>query len=73
MKALALIAFMSFMTNSYAGPNKVEFDEATEIKCYKEAQALGCVPGSEEADSECVKAKKSKLSSICSKLLKEKL
>jgi len=56
----------------YAGSEKKEFDELTEVQCYQEAKALGCVSGSEEEDPGCMEKSKKKLSPVCLKFHESK-
>lgn len=62
------VALTSVASNSFAASPTKEFDEKTEIRCYKEAKALGCVQGSAEEDPQCVETKKAKLTKVCQKL-----
>lgn len=50
---------------TFAGSQVVEFDEAKEIKCYNEIKTLGCLNAKGEENSDCVEAKKAKLTAEC--------
>ena len=58
--ALALMTSVG----SFAKPI-LEFDETQEIKCFSEAQALGCVTSAGEENVSCIEANKVKLTKEC--------
>ena len=72
MKLFIMLAVLTANSVSYAEPAKKEFDEVTEIKCYQEAKAVGCVSNSEEEDPACMEKSKKKLSADCLKLHESK-
>lgn len=72
MNFLIVLVVLTTPTVSFANSATKEFNELTEILCYQEAKAFGCVSGPEEEDPVCVEKQKRKLGLNCSKLHERK-
>jgi hypothetical protein len=67
-KLIMFIAVVASMHSFAASKTVIEFDEAQEKKCHTEIQALKCTDQAGEELSDCVEAKKAKLSAECKKM-----
>ena len=57
---------LALMTSTASFAQTVlEFDEATEVKCFTEARTLGCVTPAGEENVSCIETKKAKLTKQC--------
>lgn len=65
MKKILLSMCVLASANALAATQILEFDQAKEVKCHSEIKSLGCVTSSGEENSDCVEAKKIKLTSEC--------
>ena len=72
MKKMIFTLSLALITPAFAAEKVVEFDEAKELSCHKEAKALGCLKSSGEEDANCLEKKKSMLSVTCSAFRNEK-
>lgn len=68
MNKIIILLVLFITTNALAEPIKVEFDEATEIKCHSEIKQLKCTNDADEEMHDCVKFNKTKLSPECLKM-----
>lgn len=68
MKTIFALIALSVSGLSFAAPSILEFDEATETKCYGEAKKLKCITQTGEENPKCLESNKTKLSQDCQKM-----
>jgi hypothetical protein len=68
MKQIFILASMLMSAPTLAS-NTIEFDEALEVKCYQEAERLGCRDDDEKKLDQCLERKSHSFSEDCKEML----